>query len=61
MGLESVLLREGAEGGVELGLVDFPLILGFFEGISTSNLSDGIVVIHVPEDKQQKVGNWDGG
>lgn len=28
-----------------------------FEGISTSNLSDGIVVIHVPEDSKQKVEN----
>lgn len=28
-----------------------------FEGISTSNLSDGILVIHVPEDNKQKVEN----
>uniref|UniRef100_A0A674HUX0 Myosin IH n=1 Tax=Taeniopygia guttata TaxID=59729 RepID=A0A674HUX0_TAEGU len=56
-----LVLTQSSAYVVEMAKIKQKIEYSTLKGISTSNLSDGIVVIHVPEDNKQKVGNWDGG
>uniref|UniRef100_A0A8U7N699 Myosin IH n=1 Tax=Corvus moneduloides TaxID=1196302 RepID=A0A8U7N699_CORMO len=54
-----LVLTQSSAYVVEMAKIKQKIEYSTLKGISTSNLSDGIVVIHVPEDNKQKVGNWD--
>uniref|UniRef100_A0A8U8BXH3 Uncharacterized protein n=1 Tax=Geospiza parvula TaxID=87175 RepID=A0A8U8BXH3_GEOPR len=56
-----LVLTQSSAYVVEMAKIKQKIEYSTLKGISTSNLSDGIVVIHVPEDNKQKVGNGDGG
>uniref|UniRef100_A0A8C3VG88 Myosin IH n=1 Tax=Catharus ustulatus TaxID=91951 RepID=A0A8C3VG88_CATUS len=55
-----LVLTQSSAYVVEMAKIKQKIEYSTLKGISTSNLSDGIVVIHVPDDNKQKVGNWDG-
>uniref|UniRef100_A0A672TXY6 Myosin IH n=1 Tax=Strigops habroptila TaxID=2489341 RepID=A0A672TXY6_STRHB len=52
-----LVLTQSSAYVVEMAKIKQKIDYATLKGISTSNLSDGIVVIHVPEDNKQKVEN----
>uniref|UniRef100_A0A663MVG8 Myosin IH n=1 Tax=Athene cunicularia TaxID=194338 RepID=A0A663MVG8_ATHCN len=54
-----LVLTQSSAYVVEMAKIKQKIDYATLKGISTSNLSDGIVVIHVPEDNKQKVENCD--
>uniref|UniRef100_A0A8C5UGR8 Myosin IH n=1 Tax=Malurus cyaneus samueli TaxID=2593467 RepID=A0A8C5UGR8_9PASS len=56
-----LVLTQSSVNIVEMAKIKQKIDYSIVKGISTSNLSDGIVVIHVPDDNKQKVGgiDWD--